>query len=435
MSHTSRQSVNTSNVLSVILGGGQGTRLFPLTKERAKPAVPLAGKYRLVDIPISNCINSGLRRIYLLTMFNSASLHRHISQSYKFDHFSGGFVEILAAEQTYTDTSWYQGTADAVRKNMSHYLNHEWDYLLILSGDQLYRMDFSRIIDQHAETGADITVATIPVERREVGGLGIMQVDAERRITRFVEKPKEPAVQDSLKLPREWYAPLGIKGEQEFFLASMGIYVFNRNIIRQLLENDLKDFGKHVIPNAIQNLRVFSFVFQGYWEDIGTIRAFFEANLDVASELPRFDFFNMAAPIFSRPRYLPGSKINGAQIDHAVISDGCILNRAVITHSIVGLRSSVGAGTVLNRVILLGSDYYESIESILEHEKAGKPRIGIGTNCRIENTIVDKNARIGNNVVISPAEKPEKVDHPNYYIRDGIVIIPKNGVVPHGTVI
>jgi glucose-1-phosphate adenylyltransferase len=438
MSHASRQSINTSNVLSVIMGGGQGTRLFPLTKERAKPAVPLAGKYRLVDIPISNCINSDLRRIYLLTQFNSASLHRHISQSYKFDHFNEGFVELLAAQpkQTSADTSWYQGTADAVRKNLVHFMSlDDWDYLLILSGDQLYRMDFRHIIHQHAETGADITVATIPVERRETPALGIMQVDANRRITRFVEKPKDPALQDSLKLPREWYAPLGIKGEKDLFLASMGIYVFKRDIIESVLENNHDDFGKHVIPNAIQNLRVFSYVFQGYWADIGTIRAFFEANLDVTSELPRFDFFNMAAPIFSHPRWLPSSKINGAQIDHAVISDGCIINRAVITHSIVGLRSFVGSGTVLNRVIILGCDYYESIESILEHEKAGKPRIGIGSNCRIENTIVDKNARIGNNVTISPAGKPENVDNPNYYIRDGIVIIPKNGVIPHGTVI
>ena len=437
MTHTSRQSVNTSNVLSVIMGGGQGTRLFPLTKDRAKPAVPLAGKYRLVDIPISNCINSGLRRIYLLTQFNSASLHKHISQSYKFDHFSGGFVELLAAAPTHEDKSWYQGTADAVRKNLTHFMNHEPDYLLILSGDQLYRMDFRSIIQQHAETGADITVATIPVERRETGALGIMQVDAERRITRFVEKPKDPAIQDSLKLPRDWYAPLGIKREEELFLASMGIYVFNSDIIQRLLENTLTDFGKHVIPNAIPNLRVFSYVFQGYWEDIGTIRAFFEANLDLTSELPRFNFFDMTAPIFSHPRWLPSSKINGAQLDHAVISDGCILNRAVITHSIIGLRSSVGAGTVLNRVILLGCDYYETNESILDNEKKGKPRIGIGTNCRIENTIVDKNARIGNNVTISPLGKPNKVDceEEGYYIRDGIVIIPKNGVIPHGKVI
>jgi glucose-1-phosphate adenylyltransferase len=435
MSYTSRQTVNTSNVLSVIMGGGQGTRLFPLTKERAKPAVPLAGKYRLVDIPISNCINSGLRRVYLLTQFNSASLHRHISQSYKFDHFTGGFVEILAAEQTYADTSWYQGTADAVRKNLIHFMNHEWAYLLILSGDQLYRMDFRSIIDQHMETNADITVATIPVGRGEAQALGMMQIDAERRITRFVEKPKDPALLAPLRISPEWYASMGIKGEGELYLASMGIYVFNRAVIRRLLDNTLTDFGKHIIPNAIQNLRVFSFVFQGYWEDIGTIRAFFEANLDLTNELPRFNFFDMAAPIFSRPRFLPGSKVNGAQIDHAVISEGCILNRSIITHSIIGLRSCVGVGTELNRVILLGSDYYESLVSIQEYEKAGKPRIGIGANCRIENTIVDKNARIGNNVVISPAGKPDKVDHPNYFIRDGIVIVPKNGVIPHGMVI
>jgi glucose-1-phosphate adenylyltransferase len=435
MSYTGRQSVNTSNVLSVIMGGGQGTRLFPLTKERAKPAVPLAGKYRLVDIPISNCINSGLRRIYLLTQFNSASLHRHISQSYKFDHFSGGFVEILAAEQTYADTSWYQGTADAVRKNMIHFMNHDWEYLLILSGDQLYRMDFRNIIAVHTESEADITISTIPVSRSEASSLGIMQMDANRRITRFVEKPNDAAVQDSLKLPREWYPRLEIEGDGDLFLASMGIYVFNREVIRQLLDNTLTDFGKHIIPQAIQNMRVFSSVFQGYWEDIGTIRSFFEANLDVTNELPRFNFFDMAAPIFSRPRFLPASKINGAKIDHAVIAEGCILNQAVITHSIAGLRSSVGSGTELTRVILLGSDYYESYESILENEKVGVPRIGIGSNCRIENTIVDKNARIGNNVVISPAGKPETVDHANYYIRDGIVIIPKNGVIPHGMVI
>src|SRR5947207_120852 len=435
MSDSGRQSINTSNVLSVIMGGGQGARLFPLTKERSKPAVPLAGKYRLVDIPISNCINSGLRRIYLLTQFNSASLHRHISQSYKFDHFAGGFVEILAAEQTFADTSWYQGTADAVRKNMIHFMNHDWEYLLILSGDQLYRMNFRQIIDLHVEAEADITIATIPVNRREAQSLGLMQMDEQRRITRFEEKPKDPAVLDAMRLPREWYPKLEITGDGELFLASMGIYVFNRQIILRLLDNTLTDFGKHIIPQAIKDLRVFSSVFQGYWEDIGTIRAFFEANLDVTNELPRFNFFDMAAPIFSRPRFLPGSKINGAQIDHAVISDGCILNHAVITHSIVGLRSFVGTGTTLNRVILLGSDYYESYESIVENEKLGHPPIGIGSNCRIENTIVDKNARIGNNVTISPVGKPENVDHADYYVRDGIVIIPKNGIIPHGKVI
>jgi glucose-1-phosphate adenylyltransferase len=435
MAKTGRQSINTSNVLSVIMGGGQGTRLFPLTKERAKPAVPLAGKYRLVDIPISNCINSGLRRIYLLTQFNSASLHRHISQSYKFDHFSGGFVEILAAEQTYADNSWYQGTADAVRKNRAHFRNHDWDYIVILSGDQLYRMDYRQMIQQHAETGADITIATIPVGRAEVSSLGIMQIAEDRRITRFVEKPKDPKEQDTLRLDPAWYSKLGIEGEGEMFLASMGIYVFNRDVIFKLLDGTHTDFGKHIIPQAIKDLKVFSHVYQGYWEDIGTIRAFFEANLDLTNELPRFNFFDMSAPIFSRPRFLPGSKLNGAQIDHAVMSDGCIINRAVISHTFLGLRCLVGTGTVLNRVVLMGSDFYESQDSIAEHEKAGVPRIGIGTNCRIENAIIDKNARIGDNVIISPAGKPENVDHPNYYIRDGIVIIPKNGIIPHGMVI
>jgi glucose-1-phosphate adenylyltransferase len=434
-SYTGKQSINTSNVLSVIMGGGQGTRLFPLTKERSKPAVPLAGKYRLVDVPISNCINSGLRRIYLLTQFNSASLHRHISQSYKFDHFAGGFVEILAAEQTYTDASWYQGTADAVRKNKIHFQNHDWDYLLILSGDQLYRMDFRHIITAHIEKRADITLATIPVRRSEVPSLGIMQMDANHRISRFVEKPSDPAVQDTLRLEREWYPELGIHSDEDLFLASMGIYVFSRSVIFKILENDLADFGKHIIPQSIQDKEVYSYVFQGYWEDIGTIRAFFEANLDLANELPRFNFFDMASPIFSRPRFLPGSKINGAQVDHAVITDGCIINRATISHSIIGLRCIVEPGTVLNRTILLGSDYYESMESIAYHESLGHPRLGIGSNCRIENTIVDKNARIGNGVVISPAGKPENVDHPLYYIRDGIVIIPKNAVIPDGTVI
>jgi glucose-1-phosphate adenylyltransferase len=435
MSQTGRQTLNTSNVLSVIMGGGQGKRLFPLTKERAKPAVPLAGKYRLVDIPISNCINSGLRRIYLLTQFNSASLHRHISLSYKFDHFSGGFVEILAAEQTATDTSWYQGTADAVRKNKSHFSTHDWDHILILSGDQLYRMDFRHIIEEHMESDADITVATIPVSRAQASSLGIMQIDAERRITRFVEKPSDPAVQTSLQLDPAWYSKLGISGNGELFLASMGIYVFKREVIFRLLGGTHKDFGKDIIPQAIKDLRVYSHVFQGYWEDIGTIRAFFEANLDLTSELPRFNFFDMSAPIFSRPRFLPGSKINGAQVDHAMISDGCIINNSVITHSIIGLRCIVGAGTVLNRAILLGSDYYESLQSILQHEKDGKPRIGIGTNCRIENAIIDKNARIGDNVVISPVGKPQNVDHADYYIRDGVVVIPKNGTIKHGTVI
>jgi len=435
MSQGKRMSSNTSNVLAVIMGGGQGARLFPLTKERSKPAVPLAGKYRLVDIPISNCINSNLRRIYVLTQFNSASLHRHISQSYKFDHFTGGFVEILAAEQTPTSTSWYEGTADAVRKNLSHLLNHDWDYLLILSGDQLYRMDFRRIITQHGETDADLTIATLPVTGDQAQALGIMEINGERRITRFVEKPKDPAVLETLKLDREMYGTLGIEGEDDFYLASMGIYVFNRDLVARVLDNNYTDFGKHVIPSAIATQRVFSYVFQGYWEDVGTIRSFFEANLDFIAELPRFNFFDMSSPVFSRPRFLPGSKINGAQIDHALISDGCIINHAKISQSIIGIRSLVGTGSDLNRVVLMGGDYYESSASIMENELVGKPRIGIGQNTRIENAIIDKNARIGDNVVISPAGKPENFDHPLYFIRDGIVIIPKDGSIPHGMVI
>ena len=435
MSHIARQEVSDSNVLSVIMGGGQGTRLFPLTKERAKPAVPLAGKYRLVDIPISNCINSGLRRIYLLTQFNTASLHRHISQSYKFDHFSRGFVEVLAAQQTFEDKSWYEGTADAVRKNLIHFLNHDFDYLLILSGDQLYRMDLRRLIKEHSASGAEVTVATMPVDRAAASSLGILHINDERRITRFVEKPKEKALQDSVVLPQEWHEPLGIEGGGEKFLASMGIYVFNRAAMIKLLDNDLADFGKHIIPNAIQNHRVYSFVYQGYWEDIGTIRAFFEANLDACAELPKFNYFDMCSPVFSRPRYLPGSKINGAQVDHAMVCDGCIINSSRIKNSMIGIRSRIDSGTDMNRVVMMGCDYYESGESVQEHERAGLPRIGIGSNCRIENTIIDKNARIGNNCVISPAGKPENLDHDLYYIRDGIVVVPKNGIIPHGTVI
>jgi len=435
MSQTGRQSLNISKVLCVIMGGGQGTRLFPLTKERAKPAVPLAGKYRLVDIPISNCINSGFRRIYILTQFNSTSLHGHISRTYKFDQFSSGFVEILAAQQTFTNTSWYEGTADAVRKNLVHFLNHDFDYLIILSGDQLYRMDFRKVIAEHIENEADITIATLPVARKEASSLGILQIADDRRITRFVEKPKEDAVLQTLKIPAELQARLGIEGGGESYLASMGIYVFNRRLISELLDNPLSDFGKHIIPHAIKSHRVFSYIFQGYWEDIGTIRSFFEANLDLVSELPRFNFFDMEAPVFSRPRFLPGSKINGAQIDHALVTDGCIINHAVIRSTIVGLRTTVGEGTELHRVIVLGGDYYESAESVAKHEQEGLPRIGIGTHCKIENAIIDKNARIGNHVTISPAGKPENVDHALYFIRDGIVIIPKNGIIPHGMVI
>jgi glucose-1-phosphate adenylyltransferase len=428
-------SSNSSSVLAIIMGGGQGTRLFPLTRDRAKPAVPLAGKYRLVDIPISNCINSGCRRIYLLTQFNSASLHRHISQSYKFDHFSGGFVELLAAEQTFANTSWYQGTADAVRKNLVHFLNNDFQYALILSGDQLYRMDYRKIVAQHVQNSADITIATIPVGREAAGSLGILQIDGGKRITRFEEKPKDPAVLDSMKMPAALNRSLEVPGEGDQYLASMGIYVFNRDVLIKLLDNTQTDFGKHIIPGAIGSHRIFSYIFQGYWEDIGTIRAYFEANLDACAELPRFNYFDMASPIFTRPRFLPASKINGGAINHAVISDGCIINRARVENSLVGVRSIIAEGACLRRTIVLGSDYYESQNSILENSARGVPRIGIGANTRIEECIVDKNARIGDHCVITPFDKPADVDHPMYYIRDGVVIIPKNAIIPHGTII
>jgi glucose-1-phosphate adenylyltransferase len=422
---------NSKSVLAVILGGGQGTRLFPLTKDRAKPAVPLAGKYRLVDIPISNCINSELRRIYVLTQFQSASMHRHVSQSYKFDPFTGGFVEMLAAQQTYSDTSWWEGTADAVRKNLVHFLPHKPDIVIILSGDQLYRMDYRRILREHEESGAELTLATLPVQRQDAKSLGIMQIDAHQRIQRFVEKPQEDAMLDSLLLPRDWYGRMGIVDEHPLLLASMGIYVFNRDVLVEALDNNFSDFGKHIIPAAIGSRKVFAHVFQGYWEDIGTIRAFFDAHLDMTVELPRFSFFDSRAPIFTRPRWLPGSKINGGTIDHAVLCDGCILNGARIEHSVIGIRSSIDTGSTIRRTLIMGCDEYE----LLEAPVAGIPRMGIGKNVRIENAIIDKNARIGDNVVITPKDKPANVDHPLYYIRDGIVIVPKNGVIPSGTVI
>jgi glucose-1-phosphate adenylyltransferase len=429
------RSADPGRVLTIIMGGGRGTRLFPLTRERAKPAVPLAGKYRLVDIPISNSINSEMRRIFVLTQFLSASLHRHVYGSFRFDHFSPGFVEILAAEQSHTDTSWYQGTADAVRKNLVHFRNVDFDYALVLSGDQLYRMDFRRLLDQHVRSQAEITLATVPVPRDAASSLGIMQINAERRIVRYVEKPAEPALLDSLPLDRASYAPLGIEDDRELFLGSMGIHLFDRDVLFQLLDSDLADFGRHIIPQAIERRRVFAYAFQGYWEDIGTIRSFYQAHLDLVEELPRFNFFDMAAPIYTRAHFLPPSKINGAAIDHAIISEGVILNHCRVARSVVGLRSVVDAGSEVTGTILMGADYDEPAESLGRGAAEGLPRIGIGRSTRIDGTIVDKNARIGDHCVIGSAGKPDTLDHPLYYVRDGIVIIPKGAVIPHGTVI
>jgi glucose-1-phosphate adenylyltransferase len=426
---------NPNEVVSVILGGGAGTRLFPLTKDRSKPAVPLAGKYRIVDIPISNCLNSGLKRIFLLTQFNSSSLHRHVQQSYQFDNFSAGFVEIMAAQQTPSSDAWYQGTADAVRQNLTHYANSPHKYVLILSGDQLYRMNFRQVIEQHIRTGADVTVATIPVSRNDATQFGIMQIDGDERITRFVEKPQEDALLDSLKMGDRVRSKLEIHGGDDLLLASMGIYVFNREVLAKALSGKHADFGKHIIPGLIDTGRLFSYVYQGYWEDIGTIKAFFDANLDLANNIPKFNFFDTQAPIYTHARYLPASKIVRGHIERAVISDGCIIIDAKIDHAIVGIRSRIDSGAVVKESILMGHDTYETVKEIEAKLAQGIPPLGVGKNTHVERAIIDKNARIGDNVHISPAGKPENYDGDNYYIRDGIVVVPKGGVIRNGTVL
>jgi glucose-1-phosphate adenylyltransferase len=423
------------DVISVILGGGAGTRLFPLTKDRSKPAVPLAGKYRIVDIPISNCLNSGLKRIFLLTQFNSSSLHRHIQQSYQFDEFSNGFVEIMAAQQTPSSDAWYQGTADAVRQNLQHFNNSAHKYVLILSGDQLYRMNFGAVLEQHIKSGADITVATIPVNRADARQFGIMQIDGEERITRFVEKPQEDELLDTLRMDGSIRSKLGIHGGDDLLLASMGIYVFNRDVLAKALAGKHVDFGKHIIPNLISSGRVFSYVYQGYWEDIGTIRAFYDANLDLVNEIPKFNFFDTQAPVYTHARYLPASKIVRGHIERAAIADGCIIVDANIEHSIIGIRSRIETGATIKNSILMGLDDYETPQEIQSAIARGVPPLGIGRNTYIERAIVDKNARIGDHVRISPEGKPENYDGDNFNIRDGIVVVPKGGIIRSGTVI
>jgi glucose-1-phosphate adenylyltransferase len=414
--------------LAIIMGGGAGTRLFPLTKDRAKPAVPLGGKYRIVDIPISNCLNSGLRSIYVLTQFNSMSLHRHIQASYKFDNFSRSFVDILAAQQTPAGSQWYQGTADAVRQNMRYFLESPFDYYLILSGDQLYRMDFRALLDQHIRSGADITLATKPVHRYQVSEFGIMQSEVDRRITRFVEKPTDDAVLQEMKMSPELLRAIASNEEEELFQASMGIYVFNRTVLIECLENNLVDFGKDVIPQLIKDRHVSAFIFQGYWEDIGTIRAFYKANLDLTDLVPEYSFFDTDAPIYTHPRFLPGSKINGASLRQAIISDGCIISGAHLERCVVGIRSIIQSGATIRNSIVMGADYFE----LNRNAGSGEPRIGVGRNCVIDRAIIDKNARIADGAVITPEGKPANLDADNYFIRDGIVVIPKNAVIPAG---
>lgn len=419
-----------SRTLGVIMGGGAGSRLYPLTKDRSKPAVPLGGKYRLVDIPISNCLNAGIRGIYVLTQFNSASLHQHISRTYKFDIFSSGsFVEILAAQQTPSGARWYQGTADAVRQNLRYFLERPWKYFLILSGDQLYQMDFRELMNSHLESGADLTIATLPVVREAAEGFGIMQTDSTRRITRFVEKPKDPAILDSLRIPAPLLRELGLPADGERYQASMGIYLFNREALARCLENNFEDFGKNVIPSAIESMSVGAHVFQGYWEDIGTIRSFFEANLALAEIEPPFSFYRPGATVYSRPRFLPASKLNSAKVHRAVVSDGCIITEATIDRCVIGIRSIIENGAVLRNAVVMGADFYESETA----PPPGAPPLGIGRNTTVTDAIVDKNARIGENVTISPEGKPGEMDGENFFIRDGVIIIPKNAVIPDGT--
>ncbi len=418
-------------VLSVIMGGGRGTRLFPLTKERCKPAVPLAGKYRLVDIPISNCLNSGHNRIFVLSQFLTASLHRHIQKGYQFDPFSGGFIDILSAEQTEKSNAWYEGTADAVRRNLVHFQRHGHDFVLILSGDQLYRMDFNKIVDQHIATCADVTIAAVPVPISKVEGLGVMRVADDLTVSEFVEKPKDPALIAGLTLSPALEKRLSVASEKRC-LASMGIYVFSRVVLQQALDNDMKDFGREVIPALLGKLKLCSYIFEGYWEDIGTVRAFFEANLAMAQPLPPFNFFDQDAPIYTHPRYLPASKINRCNIDYAIIGDGCLVTDSTLKHCVIGIRSILGENTHMQDVVMMGADHYQTAKAVVADRAQGRPPIGVGRDCRIDFAIIDKNARIGNDVELSPKGKADGVYEHGIVIRDGILCVTKGAVIPSG---
>ncbi len=423
-------------VLAVIMGGGRGTRLSPLTAERCKPAVPLAGKYRLVDIPISNCLNSDINRIFLLTQFQTASLHRHVQGTYHFDPFGGGFVDIMSAEQTEKGAHWYQGTADAVRRNLIHFRAFPHDLVLILSGDQLYRMDYRKIIEQHLATGADVTIAAIPFPVSKIAGLGLMQVHDDLAIERFVEKPKEQAVIDSLTLSPALESRLTEISAEKRCLASMGIYVFNRAALADALDNTMTDFGKEIIPGLLGKKKLFAHIFEGYWEDIGTVRAFFEANLALAQPLPPFNFFDPTSPIYTQDRYLPASKLNKCAIDHVVIGDGSILTDSILKHSVLGIRSYVGEGSVLEDTVLMGADYYETDEQLATNLERGRPHLGIGKNCRIKGAIIDKNARIGEGTVLNAEGKADgSYVNGAVIIRDGVLVVPKGMTIPPGTIV
>lgn len=426
--------IDDISVAAIILGGGKGTRLYPLTKERSKPAVPFGGRYRIVDIPISNCINSGYKKIYLVTQFNSASLHLHISNSYNFDRFSGGFVEILAAEQTLEHSGWYEGTADAVRKNFIHFKSQKPTHYIILSGDQLYRMDLRKFMEQHLQSKADITIAATAVNRKDASGFGIMKIDAKRRISEFLEKPAKDMNID------DWKIPVNTRGDlppEKEYLASMGIYIFNAPVMEELLNNNAyTDFGKEIIPLAIKSKQINSYIFNGYWEDIGTIESFYNATLALTDINPPFNFYDEKGPIYTRMRNLPPSKLNEAELKNTMAAEGCVITRAKINHSVIGIRSVIESGSELEGVITMGSDFYESYFEKQEKIKKGIPLMGIGKNCKIAKTIIDKNSAIGNNCRINvDGNKYEDGDHGLFFVSDGIVVIRKGVIIPDGTVI
>jgi len=415
------------DVLALILGGGQGSRLYPLTKERAKPAVPIGGNYRLIDIPISNCMNSGINRIYVLTQFLSVSLHRHIYQTYKFDVFSGGFVHILAAEETARGMDWYQGTADAVRKQLGEIEQSQAEDVLILSGDHLYRMDYSAFIRQHREKRADVTIAAHPMARADASRFGILKANEDARVTSFHEKPSQEEL-DGLEAMPDSAMP---------FLASMGVYAFRRDALVQVLRGTTAtDFGKQVIQEAIERLRVYEFPFSDYWEDIGTIRAFYECNLALTLPDPPFDFYAPRAPIYTHPRFLPPSRIENSDLQHTVLSEGCLVRHSDVCQSVIGLRSVIGPDVHIARTVMMGADFYETPDRKVENRRLGRPDVGIGRGSVIEGAIIDKNARIGQGVTIRPPTvEGDMVETEHYVIRDGIVVIPKNAVIADGTVI
>jgi glucose-1-phosphate adenylyltransferase len=422
-----------ADVLSIVLGGGKGTRLFPLTQSRSKPAVPFGGKFRLVDIPISNCINAGLRQIYIVTQFNSASLHLHIGQTYLFDTFSNGFVEILAAEQTFEHSGWYEGTADAVRKNLPHFRTQNPSYYLILSGDQLYRMDLQELFLFFIDSGAAITIACTPVCREDASALGILKIDKERRITEYLEKPGPTKDISDFRTPEELKLD---KARDETFLGSMGIYVFNAKAMEECLANELPDFGKEIIPMAIQSLKVNGYVFDGYWEDIGTIKNFYDTNLELTTVKPRFDFYDEARPIYTHRRNLPPSKMNYSTTNQSIASEGCIISNANITNSLVGIRTIIETGSSLNGVICMGADFYETEIQKMQNAEARIPNVGIGRGVIIKGAIIDKNVRIGEGCRIG-VDGIQRADgnYGSYYIIDGIIVIPKNTVLYPGTVL